>query len=142
MPFSNGSYHSIPCGSQLFQHFNQSPDPKLGSNNSEETLTSTQEMKCCIWREKLRRCHLTLCHATVFISLHQLQTHRKSRVSQHQGLEFLGNYYSKRPRAVCFKDGLERAGVKGAPGVLPSGFAAQFAVMLSNMNLLQHNKLN
>lgn len=45
-------------------------------------------------------------------------------------------------QGVCFKDGLERAGVKGAPGVLPPGFAAQFAVMLSNMNLLQHNKLN
>lgn len=59
-----------------------------------------------------------------------------------QGLEFLGNYYPKWSRAMCLKDSLERAGVKGAPGVLPSGFAAQFAVMLSNMNLLQHNKLN
>lgn len=99
-------------------------------------------MKCCIWREKLRRWHLTLCHTTVFISLQQLQTHRKIRLLQHQGLEFLGNHYSKGSRAVCLKDGLERAGVKGAPGMLPSGFAAQFAVMLSNMNLLQHNKLN
>lgn len=67
---------------------------------------------------------------------------QKIRVLQHQGLEFLGNYYPKWSRAMCLKDGLERAGVKGAPGVLPSGFAAQFAVMLSNMNLLQHNKLN
>lgn len=67
---------------------------------------------------------------------------QKIRLLQHQGLESPGNYYSKRSRAVCLKDGLERAGVKGAPGVLPSGFAAQFAVMLSNMNLLQHNKLN
>lgn len=67
---------------------------------------------------------------------------RKTRLFQHQGLEFLDNYYSKQCRAVCLKDALERAGVKGAPGVLPSGFTAQFAVVLSNMNLLQHNKLN
>lgn len=64
------------------------------------------------------------------------------RSLQHQGLEFLGNYYSRRSRTVCLKDGLQRAGVKGAPGVLPSGLAAQFGVMLLNMNLLQHNKLN
>lgn len=67
---------------------------------------------------------------------------QKIRLLQHQGLELLDNYNSKWSRAVCLKEGLERAGVKGAPGMLPSGFAAQFAVMLSNMNLLQQNKLN
>lgn len=35
MPFSSGSYHSIPCSSRFFQHehFDQSPDSELGSNS-------------------------------------------------------------------------------------------------------------
>lgn len=39
---------------------------------------------------------------------------QKIRVLQHQGLEILGNYYPKWSRAVCLKDGLERAWCEGS----------------------------
>lgn len=54
-------------------------------------------------------------------------------------LLFHGIQYS---RTVCLNDGFERACMNWASGILPLGFAAQFPVILSNTNLLHHNKLN